>query len=281
MKHAKPRQSNAFTLVELLVVIGIIALLISILLPALGRARRQANTTKCSSNLRQIATTFIMYANDNKGVIVNPVEYNPAFNPKTVLWHQKLSYYMNKRSDRGSVPGQSGVSMAIRGCPEFDGALNTDGSESTDKVGYGMARRLRTPLSRTRYHMPVDPTIPSSVTSPTGINGVISTDQSSPGTGLVYFPPPWKITQLTKSSMRIVFGDSYNTFLDPPAAGWDLTSSYNNAQSGDVGRHSSARGVKTIDDPNYKKMKANYAFVDGHVETLGPDDALKLLNGPR
>ena len=72
MIQGLPRRREAgFTLVELLVVIGIIVILIGLLLPALSRARFQSYVIDCESNLRQIALATLAYAADNKGLMPN------------------------------------------------------------------------------------------------------------------------------------------------------------------------------------------------------------------
>src|SRR4051812_47591934 len=66
-RHAR----RGFTLTELLVVIGVIALLIGILLPALSKARESSRRASCLSNLRQLGHFLVMYANDNRDALPN------------------------------------------------------------------------------------------------------------------------------------------------------------------------------------------------------------------
>jgi prepilin-type N-terminal cleavage/methylation domain-containing protein/prepilin-type processing-associated H-X9-DG protein len=64
------RKLRGFTLIELLVVVAIIALLIAILLPSLGRARENARTTKCATNMRQLGAGVLLYQTDNGGGMI-------------------------------------------------------------------------------------------------------------------------------------------------------------------------------------------------------------------
>ncbi len=78
----RSRVPSAFTLVELLVVIGIIAVLVGILIPALARARSASNRAVCLSNQRQIATALVLYAHDNKGAIPPA----PTWANQSLMW---------------------------------------------------------------------------------------------------------------------------------------------------------------------------------------------------
>ena len=77
------RSRRGFTLVELLVVIGIIALLVSILLPALNKAREDAKRVRCLSNQRQLVMAYQMYYTENKGRLTS--SNTPAFAPPDSL----------------------------------------------------------------------------------------------------------------------------------------------------------------------------------------------------
>jgi prepilin-type processing-associated H-X9-DG protein len=121
-------------LVELLVVIGIIALLISILMPALNTARSQARTVQCQSNFKQIYNAIAMYANQNQGLLPYAgTNDNPA--PSRGTWgasgtnasiYFELAQFMGYANVDNQI-WESQVPEIFR-CTEFTGDLDAGGS---------------------------------------------------------------------------------------------------------------------------------------------------------
>jgi prepilin-type processing-associated H-X9-DG protein/prepilin-type N-terminal cleavage/methylation domain-containing protein len=129
---------RAFTLVELLVVIGIIAILISILLPVLNRVKEQANATKCAASLRELSKMWYQYASENKGLSVpgrlpkyipagssipqdaywigNGMQYRPH-------WYEVFGAAMKNYADHSPQPTEDDswkVDTGLYVCPSMD-----------------------------------------------------------------------------------------------------------------------------------------------------------------
>jgi MoxR-like ATPase len=108
-------RNRAFTLVELLVVIGIIAILIAVLLPALRVAREQSNSVACLSNLRQMGLAAQLYVNQNHG-------YFPIARDRNAEWDFSVS--LTGAIEPGILWTGRGV-LKIQQCPSWDGVSPT------------------------------------------------------------------------------------------------------------------------------------------------------------
>jgi len=153
--HHHRRPGAGFTLVELLVVIGIIAVLISVLLPALSAARRQANKVKCQSQLREIGNALALYSSENKGywpVLQHQASTTfPPNNPslrtaagtRNDYWYMFLLKYFTKRAYNNNTGKRLAdyQNTPLWGCPsvtkDIADAASATAAEFNSGYGFG------------------------------------------------------------------------------------------------------------------------------------------------
>ncbi|MDB5327217.1 MAG: type secretion system protein [Phycisphaerales bacterium] len=265
---------RGFTLVELLVVIGIIALLISILLPSLNRAREAAKAIKCASNLRQIGIAETMYAADYHGSTVPYQLYAGGFDTRNATnknydpWYVALVAlrYLPKPGIT-ITPGLKNTIYDFHSvfvCPDTPEIVgNVPGSSfpNTVKANDGFASDW-SQTARSSYFL--DPNTNWAVCCSYAINGdnasTLLNDPTSVGTAApvracgTNYQPPLKMSQLRHPSDLVFVLDGVGINLA------------NNLAYRIANRHGG--GKSSTPDLAQRTGSVNVLFFDGHVQTL-------------
>ena len=155
---------SAFSLVELLVVIGIIALLLAILLPVLSAARESSKRVQCLSNLHQMAIAAQSYVIHNNGLF--PVAYYDAYEGTTThsfAWDLTTIYGPGRPTEitAGLLwKGHAKSPMTIQQCPSYEGKANylidpfTGYNYNTSYIGRGQNESITSPVKAVSIRQP-------------------------------------------------------------------------------------------------------------------------------
>jgi prepilin-type N-terminal cleavage/methylation domain-containing protein/prepilin-type processing-associated H-X9-DG protein len=280
------RPRRAFTLVELLVVIGIIAVLISILLPSLGSARRSANSVKCMSALRQIGNAFQLYSLEHKGYYPPAVHDTSATHIKIGTyerrWYDLIAKYISSKAknfqDANEID-QIRANSVVWGCPEWSRVEQYAQTNDRLRPGYGMSYYTRNFFKR----VPTDQAgaLRNDLNYISGSNGsyqkkeAYAAKQSSEVgfiidsmTHIVQVPSLAGGYQWTE----VRAGVQKN--WQPGPRGFEYTGPSNNYFYVDGVRH-----VKPGQQKDDRIKSMNMLFVDGHVESVSVRDAWKAITG--
>ena len=277
--------SRGFTLVELLVVIGIIAVLISVLLPALSKARTQAQSVACLSNLRQLGNGYRMYVEANRGWL--PYNRYPNWEEtdrtKYVLWYEALSPYLGKKIDPATAK-RNEYAAVIRSCPSWDlDSLNLN-SNADYYPGYGQNFRLFLGTGRPAEGSMKPTQNAGQEWLSTGIN---------PTAAQGYAVGAVKLSKLRNITRRVICGDSVdnhigvsNTVFVPGYGNpWDFPKRQSNDPTpqlyfatGAPNRHGGNPQDANLTSRRKGLARANYLMGDGHAESLDYVSAIKALS---